>query len=140
MDEYIQHDTSFNDSADLRITMNKKVLIVDDDLAILEVIKIILEDEGYEVFTLTDGDTIISTIRQIHPHLILLDYWIPAKKNGGEIARELKSNSQTAGIPIIMISANHNIETSVDKMGIDIFLPKPFNIDDLVSLVAKHSL
>lgn len=118
--------------------MKKKILIAEDDQAILEVVKIILENEGYTTIS-TDKEEIIYKVAHTDtPHLILLDIWLSGH-DGGKIAKELKSNPKTKQIPVIMLSANTETEKITIESGADDFLLKPFDIDDLLRIVRKHT-
>lgn len=118
--------------------MAKKILLVEDDQAILDVVKIILETEGYEVFLAESEDEIHKTIKTNPPQLILLDIWLSGH-DGGRIARSLKSKKETQSIPIVMVSANNATETITKASGADGFLLKPFNVDELLHTVRKHT-
>jgi DNA-binding response OmpR family regulator len=116
----------------------KKILAVDDDNDILDVIKIILEDEGYEVATLSNGKNIIESISTIHPDLILLDVMLSGM-DGREICKTIKAVSALSLIPIIMISASHNLQNFLNLPGPpNGFISKPFDIDLLVNEVKGH--
>lgn len=116
----------------------RKILAVDDDNDILDVIRIILEDEGYEVATLTNGKNIIDAISNIRPDLILLDVMLSGM-DGREICKTIKANSNFNPIPIIMISASHNLQNYQNLPGApNGFIPKPFDIDRLVNVVNDH--
>lgn len=118
--------------------MKKKILIAEDDRAILEVVKIILENEGYHTIS-TDSEEKIHNLAQEHSvDLILLDIWLSGH-DGGKIAQQLKNKKTTKHIPIVMMSANNETEKITKKAGADDFLLKPFNIDDLLHVVRKHS-
>lgn len=117
--------------------MSKKVLIVDDDPAIVESLQFVLEDFGFEVTTAEDGTFTNKKFFERKPDIILLDYWLPGE-NGGEITRRLKMKTHTKNIPIIIISASYNIKEVVIKAGADDFLAKPYNINDLLQIVNKH--
>ena len=117
--------------------MNKKILVAEDDRAILEVVKIILEQEGYTTVFADKEDVIYKIIKEQKPDLMLLDIWLGGS-NGGKIAKTIKSDKQTQHIPIIMISANNETEKITREAGADDFLLKPFNIDDLLNIVRKH--
>lgn len=119
--------------------MSKKVLIAEDDKAILEVVKIILQDGGYEVIAIEDGEQVLPAIQQHQPHIVLLDIWM-AGSDGGEIAKNVKKNEKTKHIPIVMVSANNETEVIAKQVGANDFLQKPFNIDDLLQVIQKHIL
>jgi DNA-binding response OmpR family regulator len=115
----------------------KKILIADDDRAILDALKLMLEEVGYEVNTSSDGKT-IQTVKKYYPDLLLLDIWMSGV-DGRDICKELKAYELTKHIPIIMISANRDTETIAKESGADDFLTKPFGMNDLLSKVEKHS-
>jgi DNA-binding response OmpR family regulator len=117
--------------------MNKKILVAEDDRAILEVVKIILEQEGFSIIFVDKEDGIYKLIKEQKPDVILLDIWLGGS-DGGKIAKTIKSDKATKQIPIIMISANNETEKIAKEAGADDFLLKPFNIDDLLNIVRKH--
>lgn len=118
--------------------MKKKILIAEDDRAILEVVKIILENEGYQISATDNEEKIHSLLHESPPDLILLDIWLSGH-DGGKIAKSLKSKNETKQIPIVMMSANNETEKITKDAGADDFLLKPFNIDDLLHIVRKHT-
>lgn len=115
----------------------KRILVVDDDPAILESIQIILEGEGYEVCICESGSGLCTKISEINPNVIVLDYWLPGEEDGGAIAKRIKSNINSQDIPIIMISASNAAEKIARDAGVDDFIEKPFDIDDLIGKVKK---
>jgi DNA-binding response OmpR family regulator len=115
--------------------MSKRILAVDDDSDILDVIRIILEEEGYEVFTLANAKYVFEEVKQSHPDLILLDVMLGGL-DGRDICRALKEHISFRYIPVVMISASHNLDTLLLSPGApDNFLAKPFDIDHLVEMV-----
>lgn len=117
--------------------MKKKVLVIDDDHGILEVMKIILEDKGYQVSALSDKDNFQQEIGQNTPDIILLDIWMSGQ-DGLELTRLWKSQEETKNIPIILSSALSGAERDAIEAGADDFLAKPFDIRDLVRIVEKN--
>lgn len=115
-----------------------KVLVVDDDNDILDVIRIILEDEGYTVSTLNNARGIIDELTGNRPDLILLDVML-CGLDGREVCKKMKVNPTFKTIPVIMISASHNLNGVLDQTSADGFISKPFDIDNLISLVKSHS-
>ena len=115
--------------------MNKRILIADDDPAILEVVSLILEDAGYQVDT-CNGDIRFSE-QDVLPDLFLLDIWM-SEKDGRETCRQLKNNERTKNLPVIIVSANRDIEKITEESGADAFLAKPFEMNDLLTLIAKY--
>lgn len=119
----------------MRVRKSKKVLVVDDDNDILNVIRIILEDEGYEVSTLDNGREVLGEVASNMPDLILLDVML-CGMDGRDICKNLKSHALYKLIPVIMISASHNLQGLLEDEGsADGFISKPFDIDELIAVV-----
>ncbi|MBA3723390.1 MAG: response regulator [Candidatus Levybacteria bacterium] len=116
--------------------MKKKILVADDDPAIVDCLQIMLEEADYEVKTTTDGETVRMVKKEL-PDVILLDIWMSGE-DGRDICRYLKSQNQTKRIPIIMISATRDLAESAKKAGAEDFLTKPFQMNDLLTKVAKY--
>lgn len=114
----------------------KKILIADDDPAICDALKLMLEEEGYMVDTTVNGETIYQ-LEEMFPDLLLLDIWMSGQ-DGREICKYLKKKDLTKDIPIIMISASRDIAAAAKEAGADDFIPKPFGMDELLSKVAQH--
>ena len=119
-------------------TEENKILVVDDNPAILDSLQVILQEAGYKVISDSSGQAIQKKIAEQKPVLILLDIWLP-RANGGEIARQLKSNPKTRDIPIILLSAIPNAEKIARETTADDFLPKPFEMDDVIMKVEKYT-
>jgi CheY-like chemotaxis protein len=115
----------------------KKVLIVDDEADILEFLEIILTEEGYAVTTSAQGDNLKRMTSHGFPDLILLDMLLSGK-DGREIARYFKGQQETRHIPVIMFSAHPGARESALKAGADGFISKPFNIDELLSMLVQY--
>ena len=111
-----------------------KIVIIDDNEAILEVVKIALDESGYEVITSTKGESFIPTIAKIQPAVVLLDLLLSGE-DGGEVAKALRKNKDTKNIPIILISADPSAEKVAKDGGIGGFLSKPFDLDRLLAVV-----
>src|SRR5215203_6131334 len=112
------------------------ILVVDDDQPILNLITEVLMDEGYTVRTvLTPVDAHLLIDEQC-PDLILCDLHLPVK-NGDVLAREIKKNGRI-DIPFILMTANVRAALALSRDYIDFFLPKPFDLDELIDCVAKH--
>jgi DNA-binding response OmpR family regulator len=119
----------------------KKILVVDDDPDILEALRMILEDEGYEVTTSEKGEY----AENLHdtngglPDLIILDVFLSGM-DGRLICQKLKSQAETSHIPIIMVSAHPNARQSAKTIGADDFLAKPFDLVELLTTVERYLL
>lgn len=115
----------------------KKILVVDDDPDILEVVSLVLTTEGYAAEGITKGDETYQKIQEYKPHLIVLDVLLSGN-DGRVICKTLKEDAHTKDIPIIMMSAHPSAKNSVIECGADSFIPKPFSIDNLLSTVNSY--
>lgn len=114
--------------------MAKKILILDDNEDILEMMKVALEDEGHEVECLTNTDDIYKSVRTINPDLVIVDYILPGI-NGGEFCHQIKSHPETSHIPVIMVSGHQRVLQSLGNYGADVFIAKPFSLEEIVNSV-----
>jgi DNA-binding response OmpR family regulator len=111
----------------------KKIMIADDDPGIVDAVEMLLEFEGYAVTSTVDGATVLDMKDQL-PDLLLLDIWMSGE-DGRDICKQLKSNSLTKNIPVIMISASRDIKSSALAAGADDFIAKPFEMDELLKKI-----
>ncbi len=113
--------------------MDTKILIVDDDAAICDVLKIYFENEGYEVKVAHDGAEGVSSFKMCSPDLVLLDIMLP-KKDGWQVCREIREVSSK---PVIMITAKGEVFDKVLglELGADDFVVKPFDMKELSARV-----
>jgi DNA-binding response OmpR family regulator len=109
----------------------KKVLVIDDDEAVLDVMKEALVYEGFDVKIADKADDIQGMISTYSPDVLLIDYILNGI-NGGEICHQIKENNRTGKLPVIIVSAYPKVLTSLGLYGCDKFIPKPFDLDDLV--------
>ena len=116
--------------------VQKKILIADDDPGILDAIEMMLEFEGYQVSSTSDGSTILD-LKDNYPDLLLLDVWMSGQ-DGRDICKELKRRKSTKNIPVILVSASTDLKKSARESGADDFLEKPFNMTDLLNKIAHH--
>ncbi len=112
----------------------KRVLVVDDELAIGEAIRDVLEAEDYEVELALNGRDALVCIRRARPHAVLLDVMMPVM-DGHAVLAELDGDEALRDLPVAVMSAGHNVR---DRLGPDRpFLPKPFELDALLEMVAE---
>ena len=114
----------------------KKILVVDDEKPISDIIKFNLEKEGFEVVVAFDGQEAVEKVEEENPDLIVLDVMLP-KMDGLEVVREVR---KTHSMPIIMVTAK---ETEIDKvlgleLGADDYVTKPFSNRELVARVKAN--
>ncbi len=112
-------------------------MVVEDDEGISGVMKIILEEDGYNVQLLTAGKAIQKRVINYSPNLILLDISMPGI-DGREVTLLLKRNQDTKSIPIVVVSALNETEKIARDIGADDFLAKPFAMDALLAMAKKH--
>ncbi|WP_431990914.1 response regulator [Streptomyces albogriseolus] len=112
-----------------------RVLVVDDNKVIRQLIRVNLELEGIEVVTAADGAECLEVVHQVRPDLITLDVVMP-RLDGLRTAGRLRSDPRTAGIPLVIVSActQHEVDSGLD-VGVDAFLAKPFEPQELVRIV-----
>ena len=108
--------------------IQKKILVVDDELNIIKSLSDLLTANGYDVITAMDGKAGVELATKIKPDLILLDIMMP-KLSGMELLKKMKSSEASAGIPIIIISAKSDMDTLSDAMWnyADKYITKPYD-------------
>ncbi|MBA2523284.1 MAG: response regulator transcription factor [Solirubrobacterales bacterium] len=110
-----------------------RVLVVDDDSSLAEMLTIVLRNEGFEPRVCTTGDRALAAVRDFRPDLVLLDLMLPGK-DGVDVCREVRNES---GVPIIMLTAkNDTVDIVVGlESGADDYVVKPFKPKELVARV-----
>jgi two-component system response regulator MprA len=113
--------------------MKERILIIEDDEAILKVLRRVLSYEGYQVDTALDGQSGLNMVREIVPDLIILDWLLPGM-DGLEVCRRLRA---AGNIPILMLTAKDTIQDRVQGLdaGADDYLVKPFELDELMARI-----
>jgi len=113
--------------------MGNRVLLVDDDEKLRNLVREYLEGYGFEVHTLSDGLTALSTIQRESPDIVILDIMLPGR-DGLEVLREIRSAS---AIPVIMLTAKGEDADRIVglELGADDYLPKPFNPRELLARI-----
>ena len=114
--------------------MNLRVLIVEDEKALAEILEYNFKKEGYAVDTASDGETALDKIIFKAPDLVILDWMLP-KLSGIELCRKVRSNKKIKNIPIIMLTARGEEEDRLKglEMGADDYVTKPFSINELLA-------
>lgn len=116
---------------------SKKIFIIDDDQGILEVMKIILQEQGYLVEGAREGRLALAKIKKDKPDLVFVDFWMSGL-DGGKIIQYLKEDPQTTKIPVIIVSALDETAKIAIQCQADNFLAKPFNMENLISLAKQY--
>jgi diguanylate cyclase (GGDEF)-like protein len=111
-----------------------RVLVIDDERNILDIIKFNLEMEGYDVITSMEGEEALRLVHEVKPELILCDIMMPVL-DGLEVCRRLKADGRTNQIPVVMLSARTQAQDKISSIeaGADDFITKPFDFSDLVA-------
>jgi CheY-like chemotaxis protein len=116
----------------------KRILVVDNDPDILNVMEEILMYEGFEVKAYADTENIIGCIENYNPDLVLMDYILNGI-NGGELCAQIKSNPQTSSLPVIIMSAYSKVLMSLGNYGCDEFIAKPFDLDEMIYRISYYT-
>ncbi|MDP9684096.1 CheY-like chemotaxis protein [Streptomyces griseoviridis] len=114
-----------------------RVLVVDDNKVIRQLIRVNLELEGFEVVTAADGAECLEVVHQVRPDVVTLDVVMP-RLDGIRTAARLRADARTRDLPLAIISActQYEVDAGVDA-GVDAFLSKPFEPAELVSVVRR---
>lgn len=111
----------------------RPILVVDDEIPIIELLRDLLEDEGFVVLTATNGTAALKLVQQHVVGMIITDQMMP-QLTGTELAEQLRNDPQTAAIPLLLLSAALPEKTSDHFVA---FVQKPFNIDDILLQVRR---
>ncbi len=120
----------------------KKILIVDDEKEMLELVAKRLVREGYQIFALSRGQEIVAKAKEFQPQLILMDIILP-DIDGAEAVKLLQEDNATSGIPVVflsgIVSRDEKKEGSVRVGSVDYAaLPKPFSVEQLLASIRRH--
>jgi len=114
--------------------LKKKILVLDDNQDILDIVHETLTYENFEVKSITKSEDVMPGIENFGPDLIILDYRVSGA-NGGEICRNVKADKRFNTIPVIIFSAYINAESELFAYGCDAIINKPFDLNELVEKV-----
>jgi CheY-like chemotaxis protein len=112
------------------------VLVVEDDSAVSEAIRVWLEDEGYRVRIAPDGDAALAECEHERPTVIVLDFNVPVM-NGGALVEELRWRPALSTIPIVMTSAMPDVDLIARRLQIEFVLHKPFDLEHASMLLRR---
>lgn len=117
--------------------MNKRILIVEDEITILQLLSLVLAKAGYEVHTCQSGRDAIARMKEVRPHLVILDVMLPGL-DGRAVASIMEQDDELSGIPIIVTSALVESEHMFQPFPqVKAFCAKPFVLKDLVLKVKQ---
>lgn len=116
-----------------------RILIVEDDLLNMELMTVVLEEQGYGTLQAANGEEAINMARAKWPDLIVMDINLPGL-SGLDVIRQLKSDADLMDIPVIAVSAQARAEAEamIRDAGFDEFLPKPFSVQSILHTVAGY--
>ena len=114
--------------------MSKKVLIIDDSVDTVEMLEMILKDEGYDVIIAYVGEIGVKKAKEENPDLIILDVMLPGI-DGFQVCEKIKSDPDTKDIPIIMLTGK-DMGDDFDKAA-DCYIKKPYDIEHLLKVFDK---
>jgi two-component system phosphate regulon response regulator PhoB len=116
--------------------MSAKILVVEDDAALAELLKYNLGREGFKISSATDGEEALIAVEEETPDLLVLDWMLP-HVSGIEICRQLRARTDTKDLPVIMLTARGEEEDRVRglEIGADDYLTKPFSMTELVARI-----
>ena len=112
----------------------KRILIIDNDESVLEVLQEIFKNDGYETDCYGQVEDIFKLVDDFKPDLVLLDYILPGI-NGGELCAQLKKDPETRHIPVVICSAYPQVMLSLGSYGCNAFISKPFELRDIIMQV-----
>lgn len=113
---------------------SKEIMVCDDDQGILDVLQMLLESEGFTVFTEINSTNLIKQIQIDEPDLILLDLWMPLL-SGDQVLKAIRNTQAVQDIPVIVLSASVDGDDIAADAGANDFVAKPFDLDDIVSKI-----
>ncbi len=121
---------------DQRVEEKRRILVVDDDSGIREVLVECLQGEGYDVADARNGAEGLERLRGHRPHVILVDLLMPVM-NGRQFIAHLRADAATQGIPVLLMSGSNEL-LGRPPAGADALLPKPFELEELLELVRRY--
>jgi DNA-binding response OmpR family regulator len=110
------------------------ILVVDDDPAIRDVVTDILEMSDYSVRTASNGAEALEEVKRERPAAVILDLMMPVM-DGREFLRRCRSSQPCSRVPVVVMSAARDAEMAANELGAQAFLPKPFEMDDVLAVV-----
>ncbi|MEJ6981796.1 response regulator [Pedobacter sp. P351] len=116
--------------------MSKRILVLDDDIAVLEAMKTALVNNGFDVKTIGRTYNIFNNIEEFNPHVVIVDF-ILGGVNGAELCRQIKTNPETRDLPVIIMSAYVPSQFILGCFGCDHFISKPFGTNELLQGINK---
>ena len=116
--------------------MEKRILIIENDLEMEDIFKEIFPEDTDHVFFYEETDDVLALIVQHRPNIIILDYNLNGA-NGGELCRLIKAHPEFKKIPVLLLSAFPKFIYNNEYVGYDAFLEKPFDVEELQQIVEQ---
>ncbi len=119
--------------------MPKKIMVVDDEENLLELVKTLLEQEGFEVVTASSGEECLEKLKKVRPDLILLDVMMP-RMTGREVLEKIRKNPKTKDLKVAFLTVVRYSKASkvnMEKLKVADYITKPFDNKDLIRRVKK---
>jgi CheY-like chemotaxis protein len=117
------------------MTGTRRLLVVDDDPTIREMLEMVLDSEGYEVVTAQHGKAAFALLDQVRPHVILLDMKMPVMDGWGFLAAYRRRPGPK--VPVVVLTAAQDDSRRAGEVGADAYVAKPFAIDDLINALNR---
>jgi CheY-like chemotaxis protein len=120
----------------MEVTVNKKILICDDDEGILDVLELILEETGHTIVPEINSLNVLALLDQQKPDLVILDLWMPVL-SGDQLLKMIRTIPAYSHLPVIIVSASRDGEQIATDHSASAFIAKPFDYDSLIEMVEK---
>jgi CheY-like chemotaxis protein len=117
--------------------MSTRILVVEDDDSIRDLVDIVLSSAGYEVLTASDGAVALQVVGSVHPDLVLLDMRMPVM-DGWEFARQYRAGPEPHA-PIVVLTAARDAAERAAEIHANGYLGKPFEVPDLLAMVSRYA-
>lgn len=115
----------------------KKILVVDDDPYLVDILFYRLKLNGYQVVSAKDGAEALAKVRDLKPDLVVLDMSMPVM-DGFQVVKEIKEEETMKNIPIVVVSGRVEDRTKVFEMGVKRFIAKPYEAKNLVATIEQY--
>ena len=123
-----------------KMSTSKKIIVVDDSPAILDSVKLMLNMEGFEVSNYERGSDMFNSLLETStkPDVILMDMWLSGE-DGRDICKMIKQHQEFKNIPVVIMSASRGLGDSAIESGAIDFIPKPFDLGEIVEKIRYYS-
>ncbi len=121
-----------------KIARQKKIILIEDNSSIVEILELLLKESGFDIIIATSGEEGLKKVKQESPDLIILDLMLPGLP-GEEVCRQIRKDEKLGSIPIIMLTAKSlDVDEVVGMViGANYYMTKPFDVDELLEKIGK---